>query len=63
MLGIVRKVFVEKFETRNDAPESARRQAAISRWRYLMRCIVSVEVTIAFFNAVYTRNVIVREQN
>ncbi len=50
MLSIVKKAFEEKFNTRHDTTESERRLAAIARWRYLMRCIVSVEVTIAFFN-------------
>ena len=63
MLGIVRKAFAEKFDTRHAPPESERRQAATARWRYLMRCIVSVEVTIAFFNVAYTGDVIEQKTN
>ena len=62
MLNIVKKIFEEKFDTRHDSPESERRQAAIDRWRYLMRCIVSVEVTIAFFNVQYTEAITEREE-
>ena len=60
MLDIVKKTFDERFNTRHDSTESGRRQAAITRWRYLMRCLVSVEVTIAFFNVAHTGRVIVR---
>lgn len=63
MLDIVKKTFDEKFNTRHDPPESRRRQAAIARWRYLMRCIVSVEVAIAFFNVEHTGKVIEEKDN
>ena len=63
MLNIVKKTFDEKFNTRHDKPESERHQAAIARWRYLMRCIVSVEVTIAFYNVPYTGTVIQQKEN
>ena len=62
MLGIVKKAFDEKYDTRQDNHESVRRQAAIARWRYLMRCIVSVEVTIAFYNVAYTGKIEEREE-
>ena len=63
MLDIVKKTFDERFNTRHDPDESGRKQAAITRWRYLMRCIVSVEVTIAFFNVAHTGEVIEKEDN